>query len=262
MGLFNSLSRFFSNLFGLASGALEEASDSMISSSPGAIKAQFRRTKEEWLKQYNEMRDAVSQLMVIREQKKNEMGHLQVEEDDLVAKMDGALNEAEKTPENQQHQTAYERFFNRKSEIDKRQEQLENEIANAENQLLEFKTRLTDLQAEIKKLDQEEAETIADLISSQKIIELNDRINNISTDNITQSLQAIREKRAKLKAKASLSSELSKTDVGTIDDSYKKSGQKTSASEAFANALQNRKKQTEDTPEESENNLDSDSRQL
>ena len=250
MGLFNSLTRFFSNLFGAASGAIDEATDSMASNSPGAIKAQFKRTKEEWLKQYNEMRDAVSQLMVVREQKKNEMEALQNEEDDLVLKMEGALSEAEKDPENASHQQAYERFFQRKQEIDARQEQLEIEIQQSENQLKDFKTRLTSLQAEIKKLEQEEAETIADIISSQKIIELNDRISNLSTDNIGQSLSAIRNKRSKLKSKAKLTNELSNTDISLQDEKYKESGKPNIASEAFAKALAARKGQEEEKPEE------------
>ena len=237
MGLFNSLSRFFSNLFGAASGAIDEATDNMASNSPGAIKAQFKRTKEEWLKQYNEMRDAVSQLMVVREQKKNEMETLQSEEDDLIIKMEGALNEAEKDPENKEHQEAYERFFKRKQQIDARQEQLETEIQQSETQLNEFKNRLTNLQVEIKKLEQEEAETIADIISSQKIIELNDRITNLSTDNIGQSLEAIRSKRAKLKSKASLTNEMANTNLSLKDEKYKTSGQPNTASEAFAKAL-------------------------
>ncbi|EKD27674.1 MAG: hypothetical protein ACD_79C00639G0001 [uncultured bacterium] len=241
MGLFSSLSRFISNLFGLASGALEEASDSMASSSAGAIKAQFRQTKQEWLKQYNEMRDAVSQLMVIREQKRNEMEILEKEKDEISVKIEGALNEAEKDRNNPTHFQAYERFFKRKQEIDARQAQLETEIKQSEGQLFEFKQRLTNLQAEIKKLDQEEAETIADIVSSQKIIELNDRISNISTDNISKSLEVIRNKRAKLKSMASLSGELANTDIKIVDEKYKESGKVSTASEAFAKALEQRK---------------------
>lgn len=244
MGLFSSLKRYLANLFGAASGALEESADDITSGSTGAIKAQFRRTKEEWLKQYNEMRDAVSQIIVIREQKKNEMEKLHKEEEELIVKMDGTLIEAEKDLNNDQHKTAYERYFNRKREIDIRQEQLENEVNTTENQLKDFKLRLTDLQSEIKKLDQEEAETIADIISSKKIIELNDRISNISRDNVSQSLNVIRNKRQQLKAKAALSSELNHVDVRVIDDKYKKSGEKNTASEAFANALAARKKDT------------------
>jgi len=242
MGLFSSIGRFFSNVFGLASGAIDEASDNLASGSAGAIKAQFRRTKEEWLKQYNDMREAVSQLMVVREQKKNEMEKLQEEEDDLIIKMEGALNEAQNNPSNTGHQEAYERFFNRKNEIDERQETLSSEIDQSEAQLVDFKKKLSNFQAEIKKLEQEEAETIADIISSQKIVELNDRISKISTDNISQSLTAIRSKRAKLKAKAKLSSELSKTDLNQMDQQYKDGGQKTAASEAFANALASKKR--------------------
>jgi phage shock protein A len=262
MGLFDAIGRFFSNLFGMASGAIEEASDSMASGSPGAIKAQFRRTREEWLKQYNEMRDAVSQLMVVREQKKNEMEKLQAEEEDLLIKMEGALNEAEKAPENPQHGEAYERFFNRKHQIDQRQEQLDGEIRQGESQLKEFKERLLNLQSEIKKLEQEEAETIADIISSKKIIELNDRISNLSTDNISQSLQSIRNKREKLKAKADLSGELSKVDIKEIDKKYKDSGKTSAGSEAFAKALAARRKKGAPESEKSESQSDSESREL
>ena len=53
MGLFSSFSRLVATMFGMAEGGTQRATDKLLTSSPDAIRNQFRKTREDWVRDYN-----------------------------------------------------------------------------------------------------------------------------------------------------------------------------------------------------------------
>lgn len=208
MGFFSSLWRAISTLFGLAEGGTEKATDKLLTSSPEIISAQFRKTQQDMVKDYNQMKDAVAELCKIREGKQNEVERLHKEANDLATKMAGAIR-VYKDKQDEKMREAYGRFAAAKTKADQRVDELVNEITTQNSTIEAYKGRLMSLEQDIKDLKQEEAETIADLVSSRKITELNDKLKGLSQDTQVKNIEAIRDARLKAKANAKLSAELS-----------------------------------------------------
>lgn len=216
MSFFGSISRFFRTMFGLAEGATERAADKLVSGSPDAIRAQFRKTREDWKRDYLDMREAVADLIRVRESRVVEAKRLQGEVETLQNKMGGAIELYRKNPD-PRYRDAYAQLAERHAAAEKRIQELTAEAEAQDSQIEKFKSRLMEIQRQIETLTQEEAETIADIVSAQKVRELNDRLQGLSVASESKSLEAIREARAKAKAMAKLSGELAGTDKADFE---------------------------------------------
>ena len=72
MGLFSSMWRFVSTIGGILGSQVDTATEGMLTT-PAGIKATFNEARGEWTKQYKDVRDAVSQLVMLIEQKDQEI---------------------------------------------------------------------------------------------------------------------------------------------------------------------------------------------
>ncbi len=249
MGFFSSLSRFFRSMFGIAEGNIERTTDKIISGSPENIKAQFRKTKEDWTRDYSTMREAVAELIRIREMKMDEVKKLNKESDEVEVKMAGAIELFKKTPD-ERFRSAYGQLAAKNEGIELRIKELMVEIDEQQKTLERYKLRLLELQRQIEDLSKEEAETVADIVSGQKIRELNDRLSGLSMDSQSKNLEAIRSARQKAKAVAKLSTELSGADKSDFDMELKKAGAGSKHVDSFDAAVGIKKvTAVEETPE-------------
>lgn len=235
MGFFESLGRFFSSALGLAQGKTERLTDKMVAANAEAIRSQFRKTKEDWNKDYQEMRSAIAELINIRESKLLEAKNIDKEKNELEQKMNGAI-ELYKQNSDERYKQAYLQMSEKMDAGQARLQELENEINEQEKNITHFKSRLIELQKQIDALNKEEAETVADIISSQKIRELNDRLSGVASDSSSKNLEAIRAARVKSKSVAKLSSELSNTNITNFDEELKLAGSRTKHLSAFESA--------------------------
>lgn len=247
MSFFGSIGRFFSSLFGLAEGKTQRATDAMVSGSPDAIRAQFRKTREDWTRDYTQMREAVAELIRIREMKMDEVKQLNKQSDELEQKMAGAIELFKKTPD-ERYRAAYGQLAAQNESTEVRIKELVAEIDEQQKGIERYKGRLLELQRQIESLSKEEAETVADIVSSQKIRELNDRLQGLSMDSQSKNLEAIRTARQKAKAVAKLSNELSGANTNELDLQLKAAGAGSKHLNAFDSAVSGNKVTATDVP--------------
>lgn len=243
----HAIKRLITFKFLYQSKKIDERAEAMFTKSPDGIKAGYDLTKEKWVTQYRELRDAIANLIELQEQRQVRLENLDKEEHDLIKKREGAMTlferaQAEKNDvDAKKHETAFNRFHERIQNIDAEQEELIKEIEEKGKEIENYKLRLTDFQNRIKKLEAEKQEAIADFISSEKTVELNERLAGIATSLDSGPLEAIRKKRTEMKARASLSSELAGTDVAFQDLQYSTAGTNTAGESALAQMLAERK---------------------
>lgn len=235
MTIFSSVFRFIVTLGGLLSSQVDEGTDA-LTSTPAGIKAAYRMTRDKWRKQYHEVRDAVSQLFIVMEQKRQEIARLEKESAELEIKKRGAIEKFKATRE-EKYQTAFQAAHNRLAEVQARLAALGTEVSELEKQTERYKLKLTEMQRSIQDLDKKEAEAIADIVSSKQIVELNDRMSNLSTTLHDENLQAIERTRGKLKAKAKLSDELAGADSNQVESEILAAGMNNEAMDEFTRML-------------------------
>lgn len=236
MSFFKSLFRFVGTMFGLGAGATERATDKLLTASPEAIKSQFRNSRESLARNYAEIRDAVAQLLVIRESKSREIQSLQASSLKLDAMMRGSIAEYQKN-QDERLRIAYANLAEDKEKTDQRVEVLEREVADQDKMIESYKLRLVDLQHSIEDLKKEEAETVADIISSRAINDLNDKLSGLSLDTQAKNLEAIREARNKARSVARLSTELSGADKKEFEAKVVAAGRAAKHAAAFDEAV-------------------------
>lgn len=136
MGFFRSLFRLFGSIFGLAKDPTEKA-----------IRAPFWKAREDLTQDYNEMREAVSDLIKIKNEKVKKLNKLLETLDSFNTKMLGAANRFKETGEKEQNE--------------KRITDLQADIQTQSNLIEKYKAQLNDFQQQLKNLQQEESETVA-----------------------------------------------------------------------------------------------------
>lgn len=234
MGFFSAIARFFQRLFGLGEGALNNASDKMLTANEATIRAQFRKVREDLLKNHNTVRNAVANLMAINEEKKNEIEELTKKIKELETKKLGAVRRFKETND-MKYQDLFKEFS---TQLLKAQEKIEiNKVfvqQNTEN-IEKYKKQLILLQNKLEDLKSQEDQAVADITSSRQITKLNELLAGLSTDINMQGIEAIEEARKKALANAKLSTELSQTTKTAIDEELLSAG--SNLDEEFAKML-------------------------
>lgn len=236
MGLFGSIARYLKTLFGLAEGQTERAADSLLTSSPEAIRNQFRKTKEDWVRDYEQMKNAVADLSAIRQGKFQELGELKQTLEQKTASMNGAV-ELYKKSQDERLREAYARLADEKETLEERSEALHADIENQDKLIQSYKDKLRSLQQSISNLKKEESETVAEIVSSRKIAELNAKLEGLSTDTQAKNLDAIREARKKARALAQLSNDLKQSPQHDLDLQIAQAGKVSKHLDVFDKAV-------------------------
>jgi chromosome segregation ATPase len=233
--MFRSIVRFITTLGGLLSTKIDEETDS-IATTPSGISSAYRSARNSWTRQYQEVRDAVSQLMMVMEQKSADIKRIEKEQQELEIKKRGAVEKFRQTRE-EKYQTLFQDMHNKLGENDQRLLTLNAEVKDLQGQVANYKKRLLEMDAQIKDLDRKEAEAIADIVSSKQIVELNDRMANLGTSLQDENLQAIERTRQRLKARAKLSDELAGTDRSALEAEVMAAGMTDNAMDEFNKML-------------------------
>lgn len=212
-----------------------KAADEQFTGSVDGISAAFDIQQDRMVGQYRGLRDAISDVEAVLEDKRQRLTDLNVEEADLLAKREGALAKAEKakadndTKEYEKHAHAFERFQTRIDEIEEMQHRLQNDVAETSNSMERYLLQLQDLQAEIEKMPQQKAEVIADFVTSKQIIELNDRLKGLESSIDRGPISAVLAANKKLTAQARITEKLAGADVRVQDKEYERAGRESTA---------------------------------
>lgn len=238
-------------------GFFLKTSDDLVSGSPDAIRSTYRTVEEKEIQRYNQMLDAVSSLARQREDTLQTMERTQNQIEAFDEEMEGALALAEREPDNtEQHRTAYNRAFDQKTRLEQRLAEMDTKSEQLTERVEDYKLQLSEFQERVNSLRQEGDEAVADLISSEAIISIEQRIQGLSTEGTDQALSAVRRKVADTKAKAQITSELAGTDVARQRQRYRAAGRENAGSTAFDEVLKQRQQgetavegETEETEE-------------
>ena len=233
---------------------LARKADEQFTSSAEGISDAYDIQIDKMVSDYKTMRNAISQVEVVTEQKRQRLESLNQEESESIKKRDGALNLAEKAGEGsddyETHSAAFERFQTRVDEIEVEQGQTETEIEELSESMKRHLRRLTEMQAEIQRLPQEKAEQMAQFVSNQQIVALNDQLQGLQTSMDRGPLDAVRKANQELSAKAKISEKLAGTDVREQDAQYASAGTGESAKSKMQEMLAARRAERGEAPAE------------
>lgn len=203
MGLFSSFVRFLKTLFGIVEGRTHMASDALLTSSVENIKAQFRKAQVEIGENYSKLKDAIKSLIVVTENKKLELTASKERCIKLQIQMDACVQKA-KDSSDPNLRSLYAKFSTEKKNEEAKLQPLANEIEVLQKQIDGYVSKLKEMETKIQKLKREESETVADIVSSKTITEVNSRLSSISTDETSKNLELVREARIHAKSEMKL----------------------------------------------------------
>jgi len=212
-----------------------DAADAQFTGSVDGIDAAFEMHRDTLVERYQGLRDAISEVEAVLEDKRHRLEKLNEEEDELLGRREGALNLAEQAKESgdtaayEKHAMAFERFQTRIDEIEQTQARLKADVEETSKTMDRHMLQLSELQAEIEKLPEQKSEAIADFVSSKQIIELNDRLQGLESSIDRGPISAVMEANRKLTAKARISEKLAGTDVKLQDKEYARAGRESTA---------------------------------
>ncbi len=247
---FQSISRWFNHFFLRRSEEIRQAADEQFTGSTKGIKAAFEIERDKLASEFHDMQEAVAGVLNVMEEKKTQLEDLTEEEAKLKVQIQGALAAAEKAdPESDDYvkaKSAFQRYSRRMAEIDELEARLSESVSDLETGIETHMLRLTEMQARLEELPQKEAEAIAEFVSAQKIVELNNRMMNAQDSLQDSPVAAVMEKVKTLSSQARISEKLAGSDVKLQDRDYEMLGQQTESDGAFEVMLAARKAKTTD----------------
>jgi phage shock protein A len=231
---------FFGKLWAVLRGIFIKAGDDVVSSSPEAIRATYAAAIDDAKRRYKDMEKAVALLAAERD--KTEMGlkGLEAEETDLQRRLEGALAAAEAEPTNPLHREAGSRFLSRLQDTQAKQALLKADLESSRAKVQEYQSKLRSFMSEIDKLKKEQSEMVAEWVSSQQMVQLEDRLRGLGETAVDESLVAIREKVASMKARAKLAAEMRGSTLVVQDETYERVGAEREAAARFDELLKAR----------------------
>lgn len=264
VGIIRAIVRYFRFWNWRKARYILNAADEQFTGSVDGIAAAFDIQKDSMVEQFQGLRDAVAQIEGVMEDKRSRLEKLNDRESELLQKREGALALAEKAQdandlrELEKHSAAFERFENEIADIEQKQDQLKSEIEESSQAMDRYMLQLTEMQAEIDKLDQQKAGAIADFVSSKEIIALNDRLMNLQSSVDRGPIEAVLKANKDLTAKARVTNKLVGADTKVQDREYAKAGKTSTAKSKLEELLAARK--AEKTAKSGEKPKDKDDR--
>ncbi len=235
VGIFSAIFRYFRFWNWRKARYIMQAADEQFTGSVDGIDAAFEMHRDTMVERFTGLRDAISQVEAVMEEKRARLEKLNEEEEELIRKREGALTLAEQakasgdTAEYEKHAAAFERFQVRIEEIELTQERLKTEVDESSGIMTRYMMQLQEMQAEIEKMPAQKAEAIADFVSAKQIIELNDRLQGLETSIDRGPISSVLDANRKLTAKARISEKLAGADIRVQDTAYEAAGRVSTA---------------------------------
>lgn len=227
---------------------IKRSAEAQFTGSVDGIKDAFEIKAMNLSKRYTDLRDAVAQVEGVIQGKRNRLAEVGKNLKDLQGKREGALSLFEKATEQAEkdrHQAAFDRFDADIQRLEAEELELAQSIKELENSMQSHMQNLTKLQSELRDLPAKEAQAIADRVSSEQLIELNDRLAGLSQHDEFDPVAAVLKSNDDLKSRARISERLAGTDVARQDAQYEAAGSQSTSGNRMAEMLAARKKERE-----------------
>jgi chromosome segregation ATPase len=246
---FAAIRRWFNFFFLRRSEDVRRSADQQFTGSVDGIRAAYAIDRDRLAKDFRGLQEAVAQVLTVVEDKKIRLERLGKEEADLQRQLNGAIRAAEQaqaagdTAAYDKAQAAYARYQARLTEIDGAEERLTGEITGLDASIQTHMSRLTEFQARLEALPEEEAETVAEYVSAKQIIELNNRLMNASDSLKEGPTATVREQVRQMSSQARITEKLAGTDVHLQDRQYAELGREMEGADSLEAVLRARKAQ-------------------
>tara|TARA_B100001123_G_C15229969_1_gene994745 strand:+ start:750 stop:1574 length:825 start_codon:yes stop_codon:yes gene_type:complete len=244
-----AIGRLFKSIWYMLTGRAHELSDKIMEN-PEAVRGAYEdiiKDKKENIQRY---KGAVGQLMALLKQKQVSVQELTQEVTRLEDLKKGALAKAKQVANDLQSQgispeeiktdvdytkcvAAYNDFSSTLAEKEARIGELEEDIQRAQQDIDGHKVQLETLTRDLKKIQEEQSEAVADLISARETEEIADMLSGISKDGTNQELVRMREVRQKAKSRAEISQELAGTDANSQENEFLEAARSSETSDEF-----------------------------
>ncbi|MCH2575580.1 hypothetical protein MK131_12390 [Candidatus Poribacteria bacterium] len=244
-----AIGRLFKSIWYMLTGRAHELSDKIMEN-PEAVRGAYEdiiKDKKENIQRY---KGAVGQLMALLKQKQVSVQELTQEITRLEDLKKGALAKAKQVANDLQSQgvspeeiktdvdytkcvAAYNDFSSTLTEKEARIVELEEDIQRAQQDIDGHKVQLETLTRDLKKIQEEQSEAVADLISARETEEIADMLSGISKDGTNQELVRMREVRQKAKSRAEISQELAGTDANSQENEFLEAARSSETSDEF-----------------------------
>jgi phage shock protein A len=244
-----AIGRLFKSIWYMLTGRAHELSDKIMEN-PEAVRGAYEdiiKDKKENIQRY---KGAVGQLMALLKQKQVSVQELTQEITRLEDLKKGALAKAKQVANDLQSQgispeeiktdvdytkcvAAYNDFSSTLAEKEARIGELEEDIQRAQQDIDGHKVQLETLTRDLKKIQEEQSEAVADLISARETEEIADMLSGISKDGTNQELVRMREVRQKAKSRAEISQELAGTDANSQENEFLEAARSSETSDEF-----------------------------
>ena len=244
-----AIGRLFKSIWYMLTGRAHELSDKIMEN-PEAVRGAYEdiiKDKKENIQRY---KGAVGQLMALLKQKQVSVQELTQEITRLEDLKKGALAKAKQVANDLQSQgvspeeiktdvdytkcvAAYNDFSSTLTEKEARIVELEEDIQRAQQDIDGHKVQLETLTRDLKTIQEEQSEAVADLISARETEEIADMLSGISKDGTNQELVRMREVRQKAKSRAEISQELAGTDANSQENEFLEAARSSETSDEF-----------------------------
>ncbi|MBX2851480.1 MAG: hypothetical protein KTR15_07030 [Phycisphaeraceae bacterium] len=244
-----AIGRYFRALGYLVTGRVDAARRA-ISTSPHVVNATFDQIIESKRKSVQQYKDAIARLIVQHEGKMSKIKSLSEDVNRLEQLKEGAAAKArtvitemkttgatvEQIKAGEDYQTCMNAFNDFSGKINEKTERIaeyEGEVTEMDSTISGHKIQLQQMLREIENLKEEQATTVAEIITAKEEAELNDMLSGISSDRTSKELADMRQLREEMKAKATVSKELAGTDTKVQEAEFIEYATKHKASSEF-----------------------------
>ncbi len=230
---------------------IKRSAEAQFTGSVDGIKDAFEVKAMNLSKRFTDLRDAVAQVEGVIEGKRTRLTEIGKSVKDLRGKREGALSlfeQAKDDTEKGTHQAAFDRFDADIQRLEAEELQTAQSIKDLDKSMQSHMRNLTALQAELRELPARQAQAIADRVSSEQLIELNDRLAGLSQQDEFDPVSAVLKANEELKSQARISERLAGTDVAQQDAQYAAAGSSSTSGNRMAEMLAARKKEREGGP--------------
>jgi phage shock protein A len=193
---------FFSRIANLWTGFLNLWISDLEKENPRAV---YEARIAEMIKTHVELKDAVSNLVYLRNKSEAEYTAAATELKQVIGDLATALKMAK--------DDAALALIKKKKELEGRVGQKEADLDNLKTQVDQRIAQLNDFKTEIKKLKVERDRALADLAMAEGVMDIQEQIDGISLDADIQALEGVREHIQKRVAASELGEEMSESSI-------------------------------------------------
>ncbi|MEM6258571.1 MAG: hypothetical protein AAGI37_09695 [Planctomycetota bacterium] len=247
--MFKAIGRYFRALGYLVTGRIDAARRA-VSTSPHVVNATFDQIIESKRKSVQQYKDAIARLIVQHEAKMSKIKSLTEDVNRLEQLKEGAAAKArtvvtemkatgagmEQIKAGEDYQTCMNAFNDFSVKITEKTDhigELEGDVKELDGTISGHKIQLQQMLRDIEDLKEEQATTVAEIITAKEEAELNDMLAGISSDRTSKELSDMRQLREEMKAKATVSKELAGTDTKAQEAEFIAYATKNKASDEF-----------------------------